>query len=231
MRRIVVSSPRSGLNWLRFVVEDQCKLRTPGKRALITKKEQRDVAFMRSHDPLGRSPRRSWFARKPKGAFQLIDPATTAGDRVALLMRDYREVFVRSCGRDFEKYRYHIGNIEFFLTAATEHKQVFYYEDNVSDPAAMARMLAFLSLEGPDGPITAERLAADWERMAAESRALYDVNQKGGGGSQTKNDPLNFKYHQEKLTADEREALDDVTRTALGDAGMAVLDRYVKDQT
>ncbi|MEM8658809.1 MAG: hypothetical protein AAGF22_12015 [Pseudomonadota bacterium] len=227
MERIVISSPRSGLNWLRFVVEDQCGLRTPGKTVLISAEDQPEPAFVRSHDPLGHSKRPGFFRRGPGAGFTRIDPEATGDAVLVLLLRDYREVFVRSCRKRFDKYRFYTGNIEFFLRATAQRKQVFYYEEAVKTPEEMARMLAFLELSGPDGVISGEVLAARWDEMGARSRAIYDQNQKGAGGAKTKDDPLNFRFHQAQLSARELAKLKDVTRAALPPEGLALIERYM----
>ncbi|MEM9640844.1 MAG: hypothetical protein AAGA19_05035 [Pseudomonadota bacterium] len=228
MERIVISSPRSGLNWLRFVVEDQCGLRTPGKTVLIDAADQPKAAFVRSHDPLGLSRRPGLFRRGPGAGFTRIDPEHTRDAIVVLLLRDYREVFVRSCKKRYSKYRYYTGNIEFFLRATSERKKVFYYEEAVKTPADMAKLLAFLELSGPEGPVTADMLSDRWDDMGTRSRIIYDKNQRAAGGAKTKADPLNFTFHQQNLSPKETSKLTDVTRSALPPEGLALLDRYLE---
>ncbi|MEM8786745.1 MAG: hypothetical protein AAGE76_00630 [Pseudomonadota bacterium] len=229
MGRIVISTQRSGLNWVRYVIEAQTGLRTPGKTVLIDAKDQPNEVFTRSHDPLQRSVRTHWWARRPGPALKAIDPAHTGGDTVVLLVRDYREVFVRACRKSYRRYAAYLGNLEFYDLAATRRKAVFHYEDIVKDPAAMAGLIAFLGLEGREGSVRAADLARDWDRMGQASRGIYDKNQRAAGGAQTRREPFNFRFHQANLSAEDLRRLKDTTRAAVAPGSLEILWRYFED--
>lgn len=219
----VVSAPRSGMNWLRFCVEEFYGRRTPGKTSLIDKADDAGQVFYRSHDALN-------WARWPKrkGLWQYIDPAKTGQDRVVLILRDPLETFVRSCGKRFWEFRYYAGNIRFFSSAAAPEKAVFYYEDLVADPGAMADLLAFLKIDPAPGYHVPSRdeIAARWDALGAKSRGMYDRKQAVGGGSQTKDRPTDFTFHQSKLEEWEKDRAWRFLHHHLTADEMALLTRY-----
>lgn len=177
MRRIVVSAPRSGRNWLRFWIE------ATGA-----------TGFLASHDPMKIRPRRWWRERRDSPAWQAIDPETTAGDRVVLILRDPAEIFVRACGRDLRKFLTYASCFRFH-SAAVGPKIAVHYEDLVADPAAMHAVLTFL--EVPRLP-SSDDMARDWADAGRRSRALY--GERHSSGALTRLNPLDFTFHQRSLT-------------------------------
>lgn len=192
--KYIISCPRSGLNWVRFCIEYYYGQVTPGRTLLIEHVDGAPVAFERSHDPLG------LVKKREAGAWKNIDPNTIDDAKVVLIIRDPLEVFVRSADKSMRAFLFFIGNIRFFSAASKKNRKVFYYNDLVRDPETMAQLFKFLDLEPADGFQTpsVDKLKAEWEEVSEKSRSSYDV--KHLSGAQTKTDPLNFQFHQKKLS-------------------------------
>jgi hypothetical protein len=222
MDRYVISAPRSGLNWVRFCVEYFLGVRTAGKELLVPKTRREVKAFFRSNDA------HLLTKNKSKGGFNLIDPAATDGDKVSLLLRDPLETYVRMAGGRMRVFELYLGNIRFFLQAAATDKYVAYYDDIVSDPAKMTEYLEFLDIEPAEGfeKISADRLKAGWAQAGLDSRNLYGQNQRHGGGSKTRNTPLDFNFHQKKLSDARKHKVWRYLIANLSEEELALLDRY-----
>ena len=221
--RYVVSAPRSGLNWLRYCVERFYGLPTPGKDALIAKPAQASLAFIRSHDPLGRTKGKTGSV-----AWSPIDPAAVAGARVLLIVRDPLEIFVRMARGKLRLFRIYADNLRFFVLADTPSKLCVHYEDIVGDPRAMWQALAFLDLAPAPGvrPPDMATLAGEWDEASRASRALYDVNQKRGGGSVTGGTPADFGFHQRRLSRWQKLTVWNWIDRNLGPDEKALIERY-----
>lgn len=200
MDRFVISAPRSGLNWVRFCTEHFYGRRTPGKTSIIDEDVVDDVAFLRSHDPL------SYTRKREIGAWQAIDPGAAEGGRVVLILRDPLELFVRMAKKRLHRFGLYAGNLRFFSLANTAKKEVFLYDDLITSPAEMMRLFDTLKLRPADGYIapTLEELSAQWDEASDNSRRMYDRKQAVGGGSKTKNNPLDFNFHQRWLTEQQK---------------------------
>lgn len=240
MTNYVISTQRSGLNWVRFNVEYHLGLRTPGKTLLISREEQPQTAFVRKHDPMRvfdvRSPRkklRDWlipaYRRKARARRQRprIDPESLGpDDNLVLLVRDPRESFVRAAHKRYSRFGIYLANLRFFNQATAGTKRIFHYEDYVRDPATMFAIMDTLGLVDDTQSLTPERLAEQWEETAEQSRALYQRNQGHGGGSKTRKQPYNFRFHQSKLGPREREKLESHIRATLSPEEFALIERY-----
>lgn len=200
MERFVVSAPRSGLNWFRFWIEDGYGLRTAEHGAVVGKPVHGAPCFRRSHDPLRMKPTRFWRAGRNRPAWEVIDPAETAGGKVVLILRHPLEICVRAARGSLRRFRVYESCIRFWSEAAGE-KYVAYYEDLTARPEAMAELLAFFDLtpapghEAPD----LEAIRAGWVSAAARSRANY--NARHSQGAKTAARPLDFLFHQRRLSA------------------------------
>jgi hypothetical protein len=220
MRRYVVSAQRSGLNWLRFCVERFYGVRTPGRKMLLGEADHPDEAFVRSHHPLG--------TVKKGLAWRRIDPAETADDIVLLILRHPLETFVRAAERDYARFRAYPDNIHFFVRASSRRKAVFYYEDLVESPRALASAMDFLQLTPAAGMPrpTLELISAHWTEAAEQSKSIYDINQAKSGGAHTRTNPADFAFHQRKLSPREKDKVWQYLEDHLSSEEMRLLDRY-----
>lgn len=203
MRRIVVSAPRSGRNWLRFWIE------ATGA-----------TGFLASHDPMKIRPRRWWREWRDSPAWQEIDPASAGEDRVVLILRDPAEVFVRACAQDLRKFLSYDSCLHFH-SRAVGPKIAVHYEDLVSDPAAMHRVLTFLQV--PHLPDLAD-MTRDWAEAGRKSRDLY--GERHSRGALTRLNPTDFTFHQRALTDAGRAALWQHLDHALSADEAALIARY-----
>lgn len=194
----VVSAPRSGMNWLRYCVEHFYGVRTSGKTSLIPRDVEPTQAFYRSHDALNVSRRKGYAP----GAWQKIDPNATTQDTIVLILRDPLETYARMAKKSLRRFRCYAGNIQFYMQAEAKKKAVFYYADLIRSPQEMLRLMEFMDLTpaaGHHAP-TLEEVSAAWDELGQKSRGQYNVNQAAGGGSQTIDRPMDFKFHQRGLS-------------------------------
>jgi hypothetical protein len=176
-KTILVSHPRSGLNWLRYCIEHFSGRPTPGFGKLVT---EGDPVIYRTHDVRktsgpdtsdcifyeeGRHPR---FVRQVLSLcgrrFRPIFP------RMVLLVRDYHDNAVRS---EWNPSRY-AANVRAYESFDGE-KMILHYEDMKDDFSAVEGLLDFLGV-AHDGPF-------DVEEHRAKSLQWYD---KQGIGLSTK---------------------------------------------
>ncbi|HSF64512.1 MAG TPA: hypothetical protein VLA78_08995 [Paracoccaceae bacterium] len=165
-------------------------------------------------------PRRWWRGWGEARAWKAIDPVTTGGDRVVLILRDPAEVFVRACGQDMRKFLSYDSCIRFHRLAVGP-KVAVHYEDLVADPAAMHRVLAFL--EVPRLPDLAD-MVRDWAEAGQKSRELY--GERHSSGALTRLNPTDFTFHQRALTDAGRAALWRHLDEALTPDEAALIARY-----
>ncbi|MCB1995733.1 MAG: hypothetical protein H6933_15085 [Burkholderiaceae bacterium] len=214
---LVVSIQRSGLNWIRYCVEALTGRRTPGRVLLVDTPLQAPTVFDRSHDALGLTDRAD-------SAPAWVVATRHDHRRALLLLRDYRETFVRHASGDPAQMRHFVGNIRWF-DAFEGEKLVAWYEDFTQDAAALAPVLRFLGVEP-------ERLEGfDLADHQARSRALYDRNQADGGGSMTRADPTNMTFHQSRASPADLARWEAWTRAELGPLFDRYLGRYTTAPT
>lgn len=216
----VVSAPRSGLNWLRYCVEHYLGVKTPGKDVLIKGDAAHQPVFVRAHNA-----RRG--ANRNKG--QPLIGLTRPEDKVLLLLRDPLETFVRAADGSFRRYRGFVENIRYFSRSDATSKHAAYYEDQTARPEAMLETMAFLAIAPAPGHAlpSLAALTADWHQLSAASRAGYDVRQAHGGGSMTRNNPADFRFHQQSLTDARKQQVWRFLQRQLNADEMQLLARYL----
>lgn len=245
MTNYIVSTQRSGLNWVRFSIEYHIGQRTPGKTLLISKHEQPETAFERSHDPMRvfdvrsirkrlrdtliPSYRRDAAVRRQKPR---IDPSSLGPeDNLVLLVRNPMESFVRFAHKRYSLFEIYLANLRFFTRATAGTKRAFHYEDYVRDPETMYKIMDTLGLIPAGSELNPETLADRWEETANQSRELYHRNQRHGGGPKTKKQPYNFSYHQSKLRPAERSKLFDYIQRSLTAEEFGIIAHYFNDSS
>jgi hypothetical protein len=198
---IIVSYQRSGLNWVRYCIEALTGLRTPGRPKLLRSGE---VGVYRTH-----------YVRKNKR------PDSTAcrfygsdgrplHSRVVLLLRDYRESFLRvsksrhqyqlsaSAIRNDKvfNFRHYFENLRAF-DEFTGDKILVRYDHLVSDFTEVVRILDFLRM-----PYNLSGF--DVEEHRAASLNIYNSQHQ----SFTVEDLYNFEWHQCRADTEVLEELD-----------------------
>lgn len=210
-KTILVSHPRSGLNWLRYCIEFFSHQRTPGLARLQSTGEP---IIYRTHDVrktegpdscdcmFYEEGRHSRVVRQAMGLvghrFQPIF------SRMILVLRDYKENAVRS---QWSLSRY-MSNVLAYDRFDGE-KQVIYYEDLRNDMWPVKKILEFLEIEF-------DLSSFDEEKHRAASLNLYDV--RGIGRSPA----------LPKLSADKQRTIEKYLKRKLGDGFERNLGRYVE---
>ncbi len=194
---IIISYPRSGLNWTRYCIEYFSGKRTPGRTKLVLDGE---IAVYRTHNVEKNKGPDSCFCR-----FQ-DKTGNPLHERVVLLLRDYKETFVRSKRFAFDErgmaaewlirrlkagkvksFRHFFENVRAF-DAFDGPKLLVKYEDLVSDFKTMLSILDFLEIpHNCDG--------FDLEEHRARSIGIYDKQHR----SFTKKDVQNFSFHRDHV--------------------------------
>jgi hypothetical protein len=207
---LLVTYPRSGTNWVRYIVEYVSERPTPGAERLMA---GQDFVIDRAHR-----------------GFKVMRHY----ERVMLVIRDYRECLLRHLGdttwADSEDVSTFLSTNtgaqppqDFFrnIVAFDRHpgpKAHFHYEELLLSPErVIPAIVAFLQLPEDRLADLLERL--DWHKE--QSVAAYRTNQK----SVTAGDTTRLSHHAcEKLTPAQRSEFDGVLR----EQGPKVYDTYLR---
>ena len=130
---LVISHPRSGLNFTRYIVETLTGYPTHGEEVQINSKVSQHYAFHRSHNPLTHN-------KCVKNASMYDENGDKRYDKLVLLLRNYRAY------GPFVAHRY-VSNLVAFHTYDTFpiNKLVLYYEDLLASPQQyFERLFEFL---------------------------------------------------------------------------------------
>lgn len=197
----LLSLPRTGSNWVRYWFEYFSNENTSERNVLIetnhwgeTRTEKTNATLYKRH--------------------KLTSKDIECRDikKLVLVLRDYRECFVRHCrGRTFDRrvsrMTDYTDNIKVYDDFKGE-KIIMYYEDFVSDPATyMKQFLDFLN-------ITNDWVDIDVKKHRDISVKLYESGGSSKVGSQTKGAPsltkgkANFKFHQQDLDEETKQLLE-----------------------
>jgi hypothetical protein len=177
---IVISSQRSGLNFVRVCIESLTGQRTPGKTLLIENHPSRLPVFKRTHDAAN-------ISEKEGAVWKAIDAQNSQDQKILLLLRNPFELFARELkttggAKAIWTLEIYISNLNHFCSLKNCNKNYFYYEDFTIDPKKMTDLIQFMDIDSSDGEcISHEIVEREWNRMQEIGRDLYDVNQKRGG--------------------------------------------------
>jgi hypothetical protein len=151
-KTILVSHPRSGLNWVRYCIEYASGLRTPGRPKLVADGEP---AIYRTHDVRRASGPDScdciFYKERKMGRVvcgirdRLGRPNTPVFSRMVLLLRDYHDNAVRD---NWRPDRYAVNTRAYHEFAGQKH--VVYYEDLKHGLDAMHLLLDSMGYSLPD---------------------------------------------------------------------------------
>lgn len=216
-RKIIVSAPRSGRNWLRFWINEIEGFDHYSRGA--------NPSLLLSHDPLGL--RRHSLLSRLRGhkAWRRIDPDETRDGATVLILRDPAEVFVRASNKDYGRFVSYASCLR-FLGLARGKARVFHYEDLVARPETMHEALAFLGVTPARGGAlpSVEDMRATWAEAGRKSSAIYA--DRHTSGTRTKADPTDFRFHQRALPPEELGALWAYLGRELTAEEIRHLDRY-----
>ena len=175
-KTILVSHPRSGLNWLRYCIEYFSGQSTPGRTKL---KEGGDPAIYRTHDVRkAETPdtcncifyKECRFHRAVREVMWRCGyHFTPIFPRMVLIVRDYHDNAARESTWRLSRYAVNIRAYDAF----EGDKLILYYEDLKDDFSHVERLLDFLGINH-DAPF-------DVEEHRAKSLEWYDT--KGIGRS------------------------------------------------
>ena len=205
---IIVSHPRSGLNWVRYCIEHATGRPTPGRTQLV---EDSDPVIYRTHDvrhALGPETGDCIFYEEMGLPLPIRWMRTMLGrpmrlifSTMVLLLRDYHENAVR---RNWRPSRY-AANVRAYDTFPGR-KHVVYYEDLVQGMGAMNELLSFIGYPLP----------ADFNEAEHRNRSLDWYQEEGIGRSSETG----------TLSLEERRRLQASMRHRIGPCFDALLGRY-----
>jgi hypothetical protein len=226
MKPIVISSQRSGLNFLRVCIESLTGRSTPGKTLLVEKSPQSPTVFVRTHDAAN-------ISGKEEGWWKKVESDFARGRKIVLLIRNPFEIFARELklnGKDaaWLKLEIYASNLNHFCALGDCKKRHFHYEDFTVDPKHMTDLIRFMDIRTKDSrqvePETAEN---EWATLQETGRNLYDQNQKRAGGSMSRNAEDKTRFHQTILSEGEKEAVIRFLDEKTSPEGKTILARYV----
>lgn len=195
---MILSVPRSGLHYIRFCAELFSGRMTPrGKntKPMLVSDASKGFVFHRSHWSWTKEEEEEFFWYK----FYEKD-GEYAHDRLILVIRNYKESFVRTYKQSWYGMRDYIHNtIEY--DAFPGEKMIAYYEDFVRTPAAMTQIMKFLRVSVPDD--------VDWDAIGKRSREFYHQMAR----CHTIENPMDFLFHSRKLSQARRERIDEMMRS------------------
>jgi hypothetical protein len=226
MKPIVISSQRSGLNFLRVCIEFLTGRKTPGKTLLVEGDPSNSPVFVRTHDAAN-------ISNKGEGSWREIDAKLARGRKVVLLIRHPNEIYARELkiadkASAWTKMALYVSNLNHFCALGDCTKQHFYYEDFSVDPGTMTELIRFLDIKDQDGQyLGLETIEREWTKMQNTGRDLYDVNQKKAGGSMSRNAEDKLSFHQSILTEKNKEEIIAYLNKEASEAGKKILARYV----
>lgn len=198
-KHCMLSLPRSGSNWVRYWFEYFSDEKCTEKNILVpinvhgNSTEDQPVTLYKRH------------------AISLVDLKERGIENLLLIVRDYKETFKRHARRKLENMDSFVENLKVF-DAFNGNKLVVYYEDIVPDFNYIVKAMDFMGIKGNYKNV-------DVEAHREKSIKLYDDACK----SATKDDLMNFKFHQNTISDKEKEAVTLYLKKELGD----IFDKYL----
>ena len=218
-KHCLLSLPRTGSNWIRYWFEYFSNENTSERNVLVEKNHWGDIRTEKTNATLYK-----------RHKLTDEDMNGRAIENLVLVLRDYRECFVRHCrGRTFEK---RVGrmtdftdNIEMY-DKFKGNKMIMYYEDFVKSPEIyMKEFLDFLGVKNDWTDI-------DVKKHRDISVELYEKGGVDGVGTQTRGAPsltkgkADFTFHQQDLSEEMKQQLEEWFKTEYTELHTKYLDRY-----
>ena len=215
-RVVFVSFENSGLNWVRYCIEFFSGHRTPGKPRLVN---YGLPIIQRTHnvDCFDQKQFQSHLKYRRKLFYEGCNFYDGRGRQVfskmVLLLRDYRESYVRAAKLDKTKMRKYLCNIKAYHNFVGD-KIFIRYEDLIKDFSEMIRILNFLKIDCNFDEF-------DLKYHKKRSINMYDKT----NGSVTKNNVLDFNHHARTLSDKEIEEIDAYIKNR---TPVDIYDKYLK---
>ena len=218
-KHCLLSLPRTGSNWIRYWFEYFSNENTSERNVLVEKNHWGDIRTEKTNATLYK-----------RHKLTDEDMNGRAIENLVLVLRDYRECFVRHCrGRTFEK---RVGrmtdftdNIEMY-DKFKGNKMIMYYEDFVKSPEIyMKEFLDFLGVKNDWTDI-------DVKKHRDISVELYEKGGVDGVGTQTRGAPsltkgkADFTFHQQDLSEEMKQQLEEWFKTEYTELHTKYLNRY-----
>jgi len=234
---VIISNPRSALNWVRYCIEWFSRCKTPGIRRPVPKDHllSNDFIICRTHSACSEryDNIKSFFV----GIYD--ENGNPIFKKAILLIRNYKELYAREtltesgiknrlitmqtlnsgeplplCERNIDRY---ISNIKAYDKFPGEKIHI-YYEDLLVDFSQMLKILDFI---GIDYDLSDFNL----EEHRLKSMDAYNSNRKGvQEKTLTASDPFNFLFHSSKrLCYEHKKTLDSILQINL----MELYDKYL----
>lgn len=207
---VIISFPRSGLNWTRYCIELFSGKRTPGGTKIHRTGE---YAVYRTHDVGCTREISSMFC-------PYFHPQTkeVLHNKVLMIIRNYKECFHRHhpfiMNKPIGKYDVFFNNLKAFdeFPADTEYDRVggkkkllVYYEDLVKDFGEMEKILKLFQIDY-------DLSNFDLEEHRQKSLNIYDAHHKQSGGASTKDDVTDTTWHSRQQPEEQRKKMDATMR-------------------
>jgi hypothetical protein len=204
-RTLVISFPRSGLNWLRHCAEYFSGRRTPGRVHFVS---EGPTIFDRAHD-VTKPNKRDYVSLYALDGSEIYQ-------KVALLLRDPCDCFIShyltrsefSFKKALAAFGAFATNIVEFDRLQHAEKTVFYFEDFASQEAGTFAFLRFLGVDPAARPY-------DFKKLIESSRVWYR-NMHG----------TTVDKRRHALKSAQRVAIWNMLRTRLGSKFQQYLGRY-----
>ena len=218
-KHCLLSLPRTGSNWIRYWFEYFSNENTSERNVLVEKNHWGDIRTEKTNATLYK-----------RHKLTDEDMNGRAIENLVLVLRDYRECFVRHCrGRTFEK---RVGrmtdftdNIEMY-DKFKGNKMIMYYEDFVKSPEIyMKEFLDFLGVKNDWTDI-------DVKKHRDISVELYEKGGVDGVGTKTRGAPsltkgkADFTFHQQDLSEEMKQQLEEWFKTEYTELHTKYLNRY-----
>lgn len=245
---IIISSPRSGLNWVRYCIEWFSKCPTPGIRRPVSREllSSKDFIICRTHNALSKRKLRL------RAVFNSLydNDDNPVFKKAILLIRNYKELYARKMlledGIKKKIIDAHTANSDIILSFSDKtmmgyannieaydkfpgRKIYIYYEDLVSDFSQMLKILDFIGInyDLSDFNLEEHRLKS----VKAYSTTYRDRLREGiREVALTTNDPLNFTFHSSKCLGDKhKKALDSAFQKKMPILYEKYLNRYKEE--
>lgn len=215
----MLSLPRCGSNWVRYWFEYFSNENTSEKNILV---EKNHWGEKRTTNTIATLYKRHKLSQEDIEGRDI--------QKLVLIVRDYRECFVRHCvGKKFAR---RIGRMKDFTDNLYTYesfkgeKMIMYYEDFVADPKTyMKQFLDFVNVK------------SEWSDIdIAEHRdlsvKLYETGGSEKVGTQTKGAPSltkgksDFKFHQQELDDETKQLLEEWFQKEHSEIFANFLNRY-----